>query len=168
VDTIVSVSGGSILAAFLARNIKDQGWPIASQDWDARIAEPFRRIAAKGLFPLLPFSWALPGMYDRSITRGLALADLPDHGPRFRFCASDLNFGVPWIFSKKKVGNYLRGFIHPGRHKANWMVADAVATSACFPPVFRPMHIDLSGMNPEGGTNNVAKALPEALLNATN
>src|SRR4051812_33712446 len=48
VDTIVSVSGGSILAAFLARNIKDQGWPIASQDWDARIAEPFRRIAAKG------------------------------------------------------------------------------------------------------------------------
>jgi NTE family protein len=165
VDTVASVSGGSILAAFLARDVYDNGWPIPPGDWDKRIAGPFHGIAASSLLPWVKSGWALPAMYDKRITRGLTLACLKDVGPRFRFCATDLNFGVPWVFSKEGVGNALRGYVNPLEQKEQWTVADAVSVSSCFPPLFSPMNIDLGGMGRSPGTNSEASALSEALLN---
>src|SRR5262245_41108238 len=64
VDTISAVSGGSILAAHLARRVPE--WPDPGDcipDWDARIAEPFKQLVRRNIrtTPLLhraiPWNW---------------------------------------------------------------------------------------------------------------
>jgi predicted acylesterase/phospholipase RssA len=178
VDTIVSVSGGSILAAFLAKFIRDTNeWPVAPGDWQERISGPFQRLASRDLrtWALVSKYWnvgvaghrvrILERTYDRYLTGGMRLADLPVR-PEFRFCASDLHLGVPWIFSKEKVGNSLRGYLDPrqrGQGSA-WTLARAVAASSCFPPVFGPMRVDLRGLGRTPGSDAEATALGEALL----
>src|SRR5919198_6016666 len=50
VDTIASVSGGSIIAAHLATRLTP--WPPArtvAANWDARIAQPFREFTSKNM-----------------------------------------------------------------------------------------------------------------------
>jgi NTE family protein len=64
-----------------------------------------------------------------------ALHDLPRH-PAFVFCATDVTFGVNWVFSKRRIGDYLAGYLRaPGRVS----LAQAVAASSSFPPVFGPV-----------------------------
>lgn len=67
VDTISSVSGGSILFAHLAERLRP--WPQPGDvvaDWDARVAGPFREFTGKNLrtwLPLLGFlQQLLPSM----------------------------------------------------------------------------------------------------------
>jgi len=81
---------------------------------------------------------ALAHRYEDEIT-DMTLNALPDH-PDFIFCATDMAFGVPWVFAKARVGDALAGFIRPA---PAWPVARAVAASSCFPPVFNPMKIRL-------------------------
>jgi NTE family protein len=64
----------------------------------------------------------------------LTLPELPE-SPRYVFCATDLVFGVNWIFERARVGDYQAGYLDPA---PSWPVADAVAASSCFPPVFAP------------------------------
>src|SRR5690606_30045323 len=67
---------------------------------------------------------------------------LPER-PRFVFNATDLNFGTNWVFERDRVGSDRAGYAspqHPGG-SARWTVARAVAASACFPPLFRPMRL---------------------------
>jgi NTE family protein len=72
----------------------------------------------------------------RSRLHGGRLADLPAR-PRFVFCATDLVFGVNWIFDRERMGDYQAGY----GSSADWPVAEAVAASSCFPPVFGPLPI---------------------------
>ena len=56
-------------------------------------------------------------------------------------CATDMMFGVNWVFGRERVGDYQVGYF---KQVPDWPVALAVAASSCFPPPFQPMHLKLS------------------------
>lgn len=162
-DTISSVSGGSIVAAHLADRIRQ--WPpkgTVLPDWDRQVAAPLRALVKKNLrtWPLLqrllPWKWfkegtaveALAKRYEQKLT-GLKLTELPAR-PRFIICATDLAFGVSWVFdsgsfgsARGRLGDYQAGYKSP---MPPWPVGRAVAASSCFPPVFNPLPV---GLRPE-------------------
>jgi NTE family protein len=148
--TISSVSGGSIVAGLLADRLSP--WPApdtAAPDWDGRVSGPIRAFTRRNIrtWPvlkrLLPWNWlrsstgvrTLAGTYQRRLTR-LLLAQLPER-PRFVLCATDMAFGVNWVFERTRMGDYQAGYAPP----AEWPLARAVAASSCFPPVFNPLPI---------------------------
>lgn len=152
VDTITSVSGGSILAAHLATQLRP--WPergASFAEWQEKIEGPFLRFVQHNIrtWPvlkrfLLPWNWfrpstqvrALETCYKKHLT-SLMLPDLPER-PTFVFCATDMTYGVSWVFERRRVGSYQAGYIVPA---PAWPVAKAVAGSSCFPPVFSPLPI---------------------------
>jgi len=152
-DTITSVSGGSIMAAALAMRAP---WPLAPAApipvdvWEREVAAPVRRFAGRNLrTPAMARRWLRP--WDTSAAvRGLLagyaarltpakLAALPER-PRFVFCATDLCHGVNFVFERGRVGDYRLGYLSPP--PADWTVARAVAASSCFPPIFNPLPLD--------------------------
>jgi NTE family protein len=164
VGAISSVSGGSILAAFLAVAGGRWGEGVGSvfSDFEAQVAAPFRRFTRRNirtpaiLRRLMPWRWhrgdagaeGLEAAYHRHLTGGRRLDELPEH-PRFVFCATDVVFGVAWIFERQRVGDYLAGYSRelPSR----WPMARAVAASSCFPPVFDPLQMGLEADDLAGG-----------------
>lgn len=156
IETISSVSGGSIISAHLAQRLRP--WPrpgdiLPVEDWE-EIAQPFRAFTRRNLrtMPLLKRLWppfnfiahpaaaaeALMEQYRARITK-MTLRDLPER-PRFVFCASELSYGVNWVFSRDEVGDYQVGYVQPAPASA-WPVARAVASSSCFPPPFDPIPV---------------------------
>src|ERR1041385_1519616 len=143
VDTVSSVSGGSILAAHLARTVDP--WPNLGEsfpDWEAVVAMPFRDFVSRNLRTpaLLRRLWrwkrsaaveALADLYRRRLTPQ-TMGELPDR-PKFVFCATDMAYGAPWRFSKEWMGDGRVGY---ARTPADLPVATAVAASSCFPPAF--------------------------------
>ena len=127
VDTIASVSGGSILAAHLATQLRP--WPehgSSFDQWQEKVEAPFVRFVRTNIrtWPvlkrfLLPWNWfrpstqvrALETCYQRHLTK-LMLPDLPEQ-PTFVFCATDMTFGVSWVFERRRVGSYQAGYVMP-------------------------------------------------------
>lgn len=159
VDTITSVSGGSIISAHLADRLRR--WPTGVVgDWNTAVAVPFRDFTARDLRTrpilerLLPWNWfrtstgvrALARAYRDRLTQ-LTLQQLPA-SPRFVFCATDMAYGVAWVFERARVGDYQAGYVFPA---PPWPVARAVAASSCFPPVFNPLPVDLDPRLLKGG-----------------
>ncbi|HVI24648.1 MAG TPA: patatin-like phospholipase family protein [Xanthomonadaceae bacterium] len=148
-----AVSGGSIAAAWLLTRFLRAGgddfatW-CANADLRAEVVESFRAVAARDLrtWPVLltlPFDWAFPGPRVRLLERGyrrvfgdIPIRTLPKH-PQFVFCATDLTFGVNWVYSRERVGDYLAGYLHEPRAT----LARAVAASSSFPPVLGPVRV---------------------------
>ena len=155
VDTVSGVSGGSILAGFLAQHVKQ--WPQPGervQDFDA-LAGRFRDFTKKNIRTLWIFrrpvhaAAAVEGLqrrYEKDIIQ-LPLSGLPDR-PEYVFAATDLSFGVNWTFRRDKAGSYEAGYLEP----EGWPAAKAVAASSCFPPAFEPMPLKLQPENLKGGT----------------
>lgn len=160
VSTISSVSGGSIISAHLANRIRD--WPAEGSIfpiWEDSVAAPFRDFTMMNLrtIPilkrLLPWNWfntstgveALAASYERGLTR-MKLRELPDR-PRFIFCATDMAYGISWIFEKRRMGDFQAGYTPP----LDWPVARAVAASSCFPPIFNPLPIGMKASQLKGG-----------------
>jgi len=156
VDTITSVSGGSIISAHVAERVRP--WPEPGDvyaKWEEDVAEPFRTFVSRDLRTgpllkrMLPWNWfradtavkALEAAYFQRLTRR-AMTELPDR-PRFVFCSTDLAFGVNWIFERARLGHYLVGYVAPA---PAWPVARAVAASSCFPPLFNPMQPDVMSL----------------------
>lgn len=145
---IASVSGGSMMALCLAeammKNAPVAGKPLQNfEELAAKVHDLTSFNLRRTIFlkKLLPWNWltSLPELIaaelaDR-ITRK-SLADLPE-SPEFIFCATDLAFGVNWVYEKKRAGNYEAGYKFTGLDRIT--LAHATAASACFPPVFRPM-----------------------------
>jgi len=158
--TISSVSGGSIMAAHLAARVK---WPLqgALADWEDAVGGPLRKLTATNirtgalLQKFLPWNWfrespavaALTKSYERELT-ALPLSALPDQ-PKFVLCATDMSFGVNWVFEKNRMGSYLAGYASVPPH--DWPLARAVAASSCFPPVFNPMPTGFLSRSLRGG-----------------
>lgn len=154
IDTISSVSGGSILAAFLARQLVDHGRACLGE-YERFVAQPFREFVKNdirttpALARLLPWEWAnsgagaeaLEGKYRELLVGELVLGHLPSR-PAFVFCATDLAFGVNWVFSRSRVGDYQAGYLDAAK-SGEVPLAKAVAASSCFPPVFRAMPLGL-------------------------
>lgn len=93
-------------------------------------------------------------VYRRHVT-GISLQELP-RSPRFVFCATDMAFGVNWVFDSRetrrgvgRVGDWQAGYASPF---PDWPVARAVACSACFPPVFSPRLVGLPPSAYDGGS----------------
>ncbi len=164
IDAISSVSGGSILSAHLLQTARP--WPapgavIDSTTWESRVAAPFRQFTRSDLRTgpvarawLLPWNWldrdaaadSLADAYQSRLTK-LRLTDLPDR-PKFVFCATDMQFGVNWVFERRGMGDYQAGWKAPA---PAWPVARAVAASSCFPPVFDPLQLKLKVQDLEEG-----------------
>ena len=172
--TVTSVSGGSIMAARLATALTwPLSGPIPSDRWDTLITRPIRDFTRRNrrttpiLERLKPWNWtkedtavrALAEVYERDLT-GATLADLPD-SPRFVFCATDMAFGVNWVFEKSRMGDYQAGYVSPP--PADWPLARAVAASSCFPPIFNPMKVHVPAARYAGGMFPAGKQRDECL-----
>lgn len=155
-DTVSSVSGGSITAAALATALA-AGAPL---DWDARVVAPLRaftsrdRRTAAVFARLLPWNWFRSDTGVRVLERSYAahltplrLAALPAR-PNFVLCATDMQFGVNWTFERGRVGDFQAGYAQP---PAEWPLALAVAASSCFPPIFNPRKLRLDPPRFTGG-----------------
>lgn len=155
VDTITSVSGGSVLAAQVAGHVAGHpdswrpGEPVAG--FEDGVVRPMEELSGQDirthevLRVLDPRTWgrrnvqidALAGRLAEG-SAGRKLADLPDR-PRFLFCATDASFRGQWTFDTraKRIGGDQAGSAEAG----SWTIARAAAASACLPGVFGPMRI---------------------------
>lgn len=169
VNTIASVSGGSILAGHLASTITE--WPGPGEiipEWRTRVVLPFRKFVKKDLRtrPILsrfkPSNWFRPSVQVRALQTGLdrqfnykLLHTIPSK-PRFVFCATNIKHGCHWEFDRERTGDERQFFDTPKKMP----LACAVAASACFPPVFSPMRLSIGSgtiyLNDGGVSDNLA------------
>jgi NTE family protein len=135
VRTIAAVSGGSLLAAHLARQWKQWGTStLGPAEWNRTIVEPFRDVTSthwniwpniKSLVNGSAGVLEVAARVERSVASGERLHDLPaPPAPQFKFCATDLVSGRPWVFDRDTPENY--------------RVATAVAASSCVPIFLGP------------------------------
>lgn len=161
VERISSVSGGSIISAYLARRLFEEKITSGAQftDFESQVAAGFRAFVRNDIrtipfFAHILWNWLMPKWRARHLQRNysrllltvtdnakereLRLGDLPST-PEFVFCASDISFGINWEFRRDRVGDFRVGYAD----KPEWPLALAVAASSCFPPIFGPMRLDL-------------------------
>jgi NTE family protein len=155
VNTISSVSGGSIASAFLAAHLLERfgEWPQPGEvvpGWETGVAEPLRelmrtnirtgaaltRIRPDHLFEPNASSDDLAGHFT-SLATSKPFSQLTDR-PRFIFCATNLRFRSQWTFDSgaNRIGDAQIRYLSP--IPADWTVATAAAASSCFPIVFAP------------------------------
>lgn len=162
-DTITSVSGGSIMTAQLAtyRRALGDDWPEPGKPvprFDEAFAEPLRRFTGKDirtgavLGRLLPTNWFRTNVDSDALARSYAagpapgrLGDLPEH-PRFVFVATDITNRTQWVFDagRRRMGGDTRTW-----PAAEWPLARATAASSCLPGVFTTMKVKLDGTSLE-------------------
>ncbi len=153
--TVSSVSGGSILNAFLATRL-----PVALTegiaDFNDLASKPVREFCSLDIRRWLGLEAAIPGthnslglakQYDQHLTFGKLLTDIPS-SPIHIFCSTDLAYGVNWMFKRQQCGDYQAGFQNT---PADCLVSTAVAASSCFPPVFKPLNLNLDPTQLTGG-----------------
>jgi NTE family protein len=146
-----SVSGGSILAGHLAHRMLQRGArQLAFDDWEAEVSAPFRALVRTdirtGLFIRhLAWNWIWPAPRAAGLERALRkrigarrLVELPaGDGLEFIFLATNIETGTPFRFTAQKIGTH-------GTPEA-MTIAEAVAASACFPPIFGPLKVKKEG-----------------------
>ena len=149
-DRISSVSGGSIMAAILARawsQLEVQGF--SAEAFESLVTRPAMRFAGRHIDAFVIAAGLVPGVnpadvlarwFERDLTAGLRLADLPDR-PRFILDAAHLATGVSWRFSKPYMGDSRLGVVCD----PDLPLSRAVAASAAFPPFVAPLVLDLRG-----------------------
>ena len=167
VDTITSVSGGSVMAAKIAAHlVRTAGaWGNPGDEvagFDDGIAAPMRALTRKDirsravLERLKPWRWrdqnaqidVLAAELEAEGARG-TLTDLPAR-PRFVFCATDVTFRTQWVFdSAGRLGDDQAGY---SGAVERWTIARAAAASACFPGAFDPMRVRFAPGDLTGGT----------------
>jgi len=165
VDTVSSVSGGSIVAAHLALAVRP--WPepgVPFAEFENDVVQPLRKLMKTDIrtWPvmsrLLPWNWfrtdngarQLAKQYDHLLTNGATWNVLADF-PRFVLSATDMVFGTEWIFDthtpvddtgngtvferRARTGSSQVGYRPLGESEP---LSIAVAASSCFPPIFNP------------------------------
>jgi NTE family protein len=168
VDTISSVSGGSVMAAQIAGHLatNPQAWGRPGDrvaGFEDGIAAPMvaqaqrdirTRAALARVWP--PWNlWESNAQSDvlaRELATGVVgnaqLAELPRR-PRFIFCSTDVVYRVLWTFDSgtNEMGDAKAGHAPLG----NWTIARAAAASCCLPLLFQPMRIlaELKGGRPD-------------------
>lgn len=105
---------------------------------------------------LLPWNWFRGGFVVNNMVEkfegafGKGTLDLLPERPRFVFCGTDMAFGANFVFERERVGSYLAGYADP----KGFTLAQAVAASACFPPLFGPMRMEGAPGRFKGGRAN--------------
>ena len=172
-DTVSSVSGGSIVANLLADprlGFPQHGSGGEVQGFDACVADPLRSLASRNvrtpalLSKLKPWKWLAPDAAIRALADELAetvgwwytpLRDNDVAGPAVVTGATEIGYGVDWVFEDPtahrphgRVGDYRAGYAVP---PASLRIADIVAASCAFPPFFAPMVLDGGSLHLTGG-----------------
>ena len=171
VDTIASVSGGSLLSAQIAGHLVANpgawgapGGRVAGFDAIERTMltlaqRDIRTRAALGRFQSLRNLTKQNPQMD-VLTKelsvgpvGAPLATLPAR-PRFIFCSTDLVYRVLWTFDTGtgEMGDDKAGHAPLG----DWTIARAAAASCCLPLIFKTLRIDvpLRGGAPDCGPHD--------------
>jgi NTE family protein len=149
-DYISSVSGGSILSGILARRWKELDFVNGrAGNFQQVMAEPVQDFCSRtidvdaAIFGMLtPFKTAgeyLADRYDKELFHGTLLRDIPaaepGRSPEFIFQATNLQTGCSFSFRQDRVTDAVLGVAR----KAEFTLADAVAASSAFPPIFSPV-----------------------------
>ena len=145
---IASVSGGSITAGLLAADLATQ----ATSSWGdrvSRIGGKLREFCSHTidtgtivggiLTPFRRVSDLLAGKY-KILYGDTRLSQLSATGPRFTFCATNLQTGRLVHLTRGAIVDY-----RIGRTNVDVSLARAVAASSAFPPVLSPVTIDCAG-----------------------
>ena len=145
---IASVSGGSIAAGHLAAIWSKLGHPDQNgsyKGFKTLYVEPVLRLAQQnldvrgalwGLLPGVSAASLVARSYEKYLFGKATLQEIPDT-PRFVFCATNLQTGVLFRFSKPYAGDYIVGrYARP-----DIPLSAAVAASSAFPPVLSPMRL---------------------------
>ncbi|MET0764922.1 MAG: patatin-like phospholipase family protein [Blastococcus sp.] len=145
-DFVSSVSGGSITAGVLALAWRDLEFDAEGRatDFEKRVVEPVREMAARGidvmsvltglLLPGRRISDRVQAAYREHLFGDATLQDLPHH-PRFVFCATNLQTASLFRFSRRYVADYRLGVARD----RDIPLATAVAASSAFPPYLSPV-----------------------------
>src|SRR6266478_4001766 len=134
-NTVSSVSGGSILNGFLATRLSS---PLRNgiADFDNAVSKPVRQFCSLDIRRWIALEVVIPGthnssglakQYDEHLTPVKLLKDIPG-APIHVFCTTDLAYGVNWMFKKQQCGDYQAGFQDT---PIDWLVSTAVAASSC-------------------------------------
>jgi len=149
-DRITSVSGGSILAGILAHGWKRLEFIDGrASNFAEVVAGPVQHfcgntidIKAGILGKIMPFKTAgefLSDRYDKDLFSGAMLKDIPeavtDQAPKFIFYATNMQTGRSFRFRQDMVADYILGI----SRTVEVSLADVVAASSAFPPIFSPI-----------------------------
>jgi predicted acylesterase/phospholipase RssA len=153
IRAVSSVSGGSIMAAFLANALLEGGSTLAQGfvDWQRQVSDPLHRLTARDIrtWPFLlnlPWNWLFPTprvrYLERLYRRDLSRRRLDELPVEFILCATDLVFGASWEFAGDRTGDWRAGYV---KDAGQWPLARAVAASSAFPPIFGPVRLNVPG-----------------------
>ncbi len=149
-DRITSVSGGSILAGILAHAWSQLNFAGGlATNFVEVVAEPVQSFCSKTIDIgagikgiLIPFKTAgefLADKYEKELFGGTRLKDIPDanagKGPKFIFYATNMQTGRSFRFRQDMVADYILGTCRT----IDVSLADVVAASSAFPPIFSPI-----------------------------
>ena len=149
-NRLSSVSGGSITAAILGLRWGRLGWRDGvATNFDEFVLSPVRELARhtidvssviEGFAPFTSVGRRVAHAYREHLFGDATLQSLPNSsGPHFVICATNLESGVLFRFSRRYVADWRVGMISAPEIS----LADAVAASSAFPPVLSPFVIDL-------------------------
>ena len=151
-NEITSVSGGSIIAAYLGYRWKDLEFNEKGRavNFDRVIVEPLRDFCSRtidvgaiisGLFSPFRLSGGCLMSYYKRLFGNATLQDLPlkNEGPLFTIYATSLQTGVSVRFSQPYMADYRIGMIELPEVK----IATAVAASSDFAPLINPIVVKI-------------------------
>ena len=152
INRITSVSGSSILSAFLAMKWDQLDFNEATNvagKFSTEIAVPIREFCSKnldvkaGILGILSFRKSIGDkvaeVYAKRLFDSKTLQDIPDptKGPEFIFYATSMQTGASVRISKSWIADYKVGMLPNPR----LTLAQVVGASSAFPPVFSPVTI---------------------------
>jgi len=159
-ETVAAVSGGSIAAAQWAVAVAQADSGGQEIDVVRDVVGPLRALASRDIRTgalvkkfLLPWNWFRGGfVVDKMVEKfegvfGKGTLNLLPERPRFVFCGTEMGFGANFVFTRDRVGSYLAGYAAP----SDFSLAQAVAASSCFPPLFGPLRIEGAAERFKGG-----------------
>ncbi|WP_291991498.1 patatin-like phospholipase family protein [Candidatus Accumulibacter sp. ACC003] len=147
---ISSVSGGSILAGIVAHRWRQLSFVDDHADnFDAVVAQPVRTFCSQTvdlgsallghLTPFVTSAEFLARRYARDLFGDTRLRQIAtpanDRAPRFTLHATNMQTGRNFRFCQNYIADYLLGV----SHTSEVLLADAVAASSAFPPIFSPL-----------------------------
>ena len=150
VNRINSVSGGSILAGVVMREVSLNGDFKSVKDFDKRITIPIIKFIQsspkKQIYKIIPLQRSpqrFVKVLDKSLFNNMYFMELTD---KIDWCcyATSLDSTIAWKYSKGGVGDETIGYYKASKADR---ISIGVTASVCYVPLFRPMELSIG--NPQ-------------------